>query len=237
MGGAILVALNQLPTLIANILRELPTVAVDALAALIIAIGNVLSSIPGIVTGAFTSGRNAAVSGATGVVSGALSALRNLPTQVGRAISGIQAAILNVFSGSGRWLYNAGVEIMNGLIEGIQRGIARVRELLRGVTATLPDWKGPAAVDRTILRDSGRMVMQGFEQGLRDQQSSIRGALGGLTGDLASMTNGPGHTSTNLSGGVTFNINVSGVTGQQAGERAAEAALDRLAQAGLVRGR
>ena len=52
----------------------------------------------------------------------------------------------------------------------------------------LPDWKGPADLDKVILRDSGRLVIQGFQRGLEDQYQNVRQSLGGFTASLSAST-------------------------------------------------
>jgi hypothetical protein len=115
-----------------------------------------------------------------------------------------------------------------------------VRGLLSSLTSMLPDWKGPADVDERILRESGRLVMRGFEAGLTDQFDSVRRTLSGLTGDLPTFTAPPGSAGTPRGGdGASTVINVTlqpgaiQVTGQgaEAGEQAAEALLQALANA------
>lgn len=197
-----------------------------------------LASIPGIFRGALTSAHNAAISAIAALISGVVSRLRGLIGQARGALAGIRNAIVGAFAGAGGWLANAGSQIISGLLGGIRAGFGRVRGLLGELTSMLPNWKGPESVDKTILRDSGRMVMQGFERGLLDQRRAIRDTLGGLTGDLPSMSAGankPYGTKTSVTGGITFNINVSGATGQDAGRQAAIEVLNRLSQAALVR--
>jgi hypothetical protein len=57
--------------------------------------------------------------------------------------------------------------------------------MLGNLTSLLPDWKGPAALDRVILRENGRLVIGGFIDGLEDEYGSVERSLGSLTNSLA----------------------------------------------------
>jgi hypothetical protein len=119
-----------------------------------------------------------------------------------------------------------------------------VRGLLNDLTSMLPDWKGPAEVDRKILHDSGRMVMAGFESGLTSQFDSVKRTLAGLTSDLPSVSlpsgsarGGDGASMNTPSGGRTITVTlgpgsiVIQGSGAAAGQEAAEALLEALANA------
>lgn len=176
---------------------------------------------------------SAAWNGLKGIVSNAAGGVRS-------AVNSIKNAVIGVFSSAGSWLASAGRRIIDGLISGIKAGFARVRSTLGSLTSMLPDWKGPAAVDRKILEPSGRMAMSGFEDGLTSQFGSIRKTLEGLTGDLPTFTGGPTRGGDGASAGSSLSIakievHVSGASGTDAGEQAAEIILERLAQATAVR--
>jgi hypothetical protein len=52
----------------------------------------------------------------------------------------------------------------------------------------LPDWKGPAEVDKTILYKSGQMVMDGFDKGLASRVNVVRNRLNQITASMPSET-------------------------------------------------
>lgn len=88
----------------------------------------------------------------------------------------------------GGLLFNAGANLISGFIDGIESKIAAVASVLLDLTSKLPDWKGPADVDKTILFESGKFVMQGFQEGIASQLGSLRGQLGGVTAALPGVT-------------------------------------------------
>ena len=61
-----------------------------------------------------------------------------------------------------------------------------VQSKLSSLTSMLPSWKGPAPVDKVILKDAGQLVMQGFIDGLESQYGAVRKSLQSFTEDLSS---------------------------------------------------
>lgn len=173
---------------------------------------------------------------ATSVASAGASKIRG-------AISTVRNAVTSAFSGAASWLLTAGRNIIDGLISGIQAGFSRVRGLLNSLTSMLPDWKGPAEVDKRILWDSGRMVTQGFEKGLRyDDFASVRNTLQSLTSGLPRWSNAGAVSDSQAAFNKvveSFRLEPGAIVingqGAESGKRAAEALLERLAQATAVR--
>lgn len=99
-------------------------------------------------------------------------------------VRGIPGQIGGVFSGAGDWLWDAGRRIINGLIDGIQSQISRLKNKLRELTNLIPDWKGPADRDRKLLTPSGRLIMRGLIAGIASQMPVVRAELAGFTTDL-----------------------------------------------------
>lgn len=216
-------AWNEMKGIVSNILNGAKAVVSAAMNGIRSIISSILSGIKSV--------WSAAWNGLKGVVSAAIGGIRS-------AVNGIKNAVMGVFSSAGSWLLSAGRKIIDGLISGIQAGFGRVKSLLGSLTSMLPDWKGPAQVDEKILRNSGRLVMRGFEAGLEDRFNSVRNTLGGLTASLpaAAVRGGDGASAANPSGRattVTFapgSIVIQG-GGTEAGQEAAEAILEALANA------
>ena len=198
---------------------------------------NALNPMNGVISAVFRGAVSAANAQLVRMVGNAADFFRRIISQARSILGQLRGAVTGAFAGAGSWLYNAGANVINGLLSGIRAGFGRVRSLLGELTGMLPDWKGPAAVDRRILEPSGRMVMQGLEAGMTREFASIQRTLGGLTSGLAGWapTRTTGATNTTNMSGLTFNINVSGATGSDAGREAAEQVLQALAQAQLVR--
>jgi len=118
-------------------------------------------------------------------------------------VRGIPGRIKSALGNLGGLLRGAGGAIIDGLINGIRAGFARVQSTLSSLTSLLPSWKGPPAVDRRILHRSGELVLQGFGEGLQSGFAGVRADLGGLTSTLATATPGAG-----AAGGLVVQVNI-----------------------------
>lgn len=105
--------------------------------------------------------------------------------QVASTMAQLPGKMLSALGDVGSLLLSAGRSIIDGLISGITGAFGRVKSKLGELTSLLPDWKGPAPVDRVILRPAGQMVIDGFRQGLESQYDSVRRSLSGFTNDLS----------------------------------------------------
>jgi hypothetical protein len=81
-------------------------------------------------------------------------------------------------------LWNAGTRLIGGLINGIRAKLGELRSYLSDITDMLPDWKGPADVDATILTPSGELLIQGLMGGVARQIPNLRAQLRGLTSEI-----------------------------------------------------
>jgi phage-related protein len=216
------------------------TIAIGA-ASFVAAHRNALMNLPGTVRDIFNR-VNAAIHNALVAAANAAGNLaRNIVTRIRSALQYVHSAVIGAFAGAAGWLLSAGRQIMDGLVQGIQNGIGRVRSILNGIGDMIPFWKGPPSVDKVLLRKNGQLVMRGFVDGLRDEQATVQRTLAGLTGSLPDWSGGAstiaqakpaamGSTVTIMPGAIVINGQ-----GENAGTRAAEAVLARLAQAALVR--
>lgn len=107
---------------------------------------------------------------------------------VGDALAHVQAKvstivdkIKSIFSGAGSWLYNAGRDIIQGLLNGLESLMNSVTEKLKWLTDHIPKVKGPEQRDKNLLRPAGRLIMGGLIAEIDDGISTVLGQLGGLT--------------------------------------------------------
>lgn len=106
----------------------------------------------------------------------AVTYIGDLPNRAGRALGDL-----------GDLLYRQGGALIEGFLRGIRDNIPGVKSLLSSVTDSLPDWKGPAERDATILQPAGRLLIDGFMRGIDLQVPSLQAQLQGLTAQLAGM--------------------------------------------------
>jgi phage-related protein len=102
--------------------------------------------------------------------------IKTLPSKAKAALGSIGSVLLN-----------AGKQLIAGFIRGITSQFGAVRSKLSSLTSSLPDWKGPAPLDKKILAPAGRMVIGGFMSGIDKQTPLLKRQLNGLTSDLPGM--------------------------------------------------
>ncbi|EEH64394.1 hypothetical protein HMPREF0044_0131 [Gleimia coleocanis DSM 15436] len=99
-------------------------------------------------------------------------------------VTSIPSRILSALGNLNSLLWNAGKSVINGFLNGITSMFGSVKEKLNTLTSWLPDWKGPASRDATILRRSGQLVIGGFIKGLEDQYGDVKKSLNTFTDTL-----------------------------------------------------
>lgn len=139
--------------------------------------------------------------------------------------------IVGFFSDAGKWLWNAGKAILEGLLGGLKAAWNAVTGFIGGIGNWISSHKGPIEVDRQLLAPHGNAIMQGLLTGLQaggkhvvgylDDFTQSLGAAGGgavqvgmqvagmSTGGMAPFTSGSPAT-TSGGGGVTVNVYVAG---------------------------
>ena len=108
---------------------------------------------------------------------GAVNTTRSAAASVVGFFRNIPNSIRSLFAGAGNLLISAGQSIISGLISGVQRSIGRLRSILGGITRMIPRWKGPAPVDRKLLKPTGRMIIRGFVSGIEQETPSVKRSL------------------------------------------------------------
>ena len=166
--------------------------------------------------------------------------LKNTVSTIWNTLSSIPSMVMNVFSNAGSWLLGVGEKIINGLVQGIKNMFSNVKNALGSLTNLLPDWKGPADRDKTLLTPAGRLIIGGLIGGLESQYGAVRRSLKRLTGDIAStdmpgldISGGPVLARDTLSGAT---INVYALTPTvEVGRLVARALAEWQAQNGVQR--
>lgn len=127
-------------------------------------------------------------------------------------VRGIPGRIVSSLGNLAGLLRGAGASVIDGFLSGIRAGFDRVRSTLSSLTNMLPDWKGPARVDREILEPSGDLVAGGFERGfVRRFTGRTRAVLGDLTTSLPAVVGGRGAAGTGGGGGGDVHIHTPSV--------------------------
>lgn len=116
------------------------------------------------------------VRGVASMAADALARVRALPGQIRSALGNL-----------GGLLVAAGRAVISGFIAGIRSQIGALISTFAGITNKIPDWKGPADVDASVLFRSGQLVMEGFEAGITSKLGSLQSLLTGVTASLPGL--------------------------------------------------
>lgn len=155
-------------------------------------IKQIVSGAFSIIKGLVKQGTNAAVT----VMSLAWTALKTVASKAFEALKGvvedklrdvvtkvrnIKDAISGAMSGLGSLLYNAGAEIIQGLINGIESKINAVKDKLKTLTNLIPKVKGPMSRDKVLLKKNGQAIIQSLIDGFAASEDGVTKFLEGLT--------------------------------------------------------
>jgi phage-related protein len=113
-------------------------------------------------------------------------------------VRGLPGKILSALGNMGSILYDAGKNVISGLLNGIKDAVQGVLDFAGGIADKIRAVKGPEAKDKKLLRPAGRLIIAGLQQGLEDEYGSVHASLAGLT---RSMTvHGPTTTTAGADG-------------------------------------
>jgi TP901 family phage tail tape measure protein len=201
------------------------------------------------------------IGGIPGAIMAGLAFLANLASMVGAWFAGMaQAAIakgmemvnwvasipgqiIGFLSGLGSMLWNAGSEIMAGLLDGIKAGFQGIADFVGGIGQWIADHKGPKAYDLALLVPAGGWIMGGFVDSLRSHIPELKSLMGDVTDtisvgaprSLAVSAAVSGQASGGMpagTGGTVNNITVNNPVPEPAG-RSISSSLAKVAYLGL----
>lgn len=84
----------------------------------------------------------------------------------------------------GSLLYNAGRDILQGLLDGIESMWNSVQNKFSDLTGMIPDWKGPEDTDKKLLTPAGKFIIGGLIEGIDSMIPQVQRTLQGLTTDI-----------------------------------------------------
>ena len=121
-----------------------------------------------------------------------------------RFVKGLPGRIVAAVGNLNDKLYQAGKDVIAGLVRGIRDSIPSVTDVLGGITDLIPDWKGPAERDRTLLEPAGRLIMGGLVDGIKAGIPALESALDAVSSRIASRQMGAGAGAFTFAGGGTM---------------------------------
>lgn len=159
--------------------------------------------------------------------------------RIGDFVAALPGRIASFFGDAGNLLYNAGVNIVNGLRNGIASAAQGVLNYISGLATRIATAFQNALGIRSpskVFTEFGRNISEGLAIGIADSSGLVSSAMSGLTGNLntpISSLGGAGQVTSSSRGGLTLNEGAIVVNSPFAnGRLVALSVMDALAVAG-----
>lgn len=148
-----------------------------------------------------------------------VTAVVNAVVRVVTKIREIPAKVRAAVSKFGSVLLDAGKNLIQGLIDGIQAMVGKVGSTLKDLTDYIAAHKGPPSKDKILLRDAGSLIIDGLITGMERRRTALRRQLSDVTrtietgitpnlGAILTADNLDAAALGNVNANVTYNITV-----------------------------
>lgn len=154
-----------------NIFRGFTTLFLNAVRTFVGTLAQIVLGIGDIVGHAFGKAWDRAVSATLTGLGNVVHWFQTLPTKILRAVGDLSHV-----------LFQAGIDLIQGLVDGIGSMFGTVQGKLGDLTDNLTSWKGPPSRDRTLLTENGRLIMQSLIDGIEGGVPQLKAALEKVTG-------------------------------------------------------
>jgi TP901 family phage tail tape measure protein len=104
-------------------------------------------------------------------------------------LSNLGNTINNAVGNLGSVLWNAGADIISGLMNGIGAQLGRLRGYLGNIGSWIASWKGPPEKDIKILHNAGQLILKGLQNGLASEVPNLKAQLKGITTKMQASVN------------------------------------------------
>jgi tape measure domain-containing protein len=178
-------------------------------------IGSFISQLPGRIGGAiadaWSRGKTYFIDGVNQVVNFAY----QLPTRLWGALQQVPGVVQRAFSGAASWLYSAGLDIIRGLVNGIEGALSWAVGTARRAAERIADGfksaLGISSPSQLMADEVGRPMAQGIGQGFDDELNRTANSLSTIIEPKFTATPPP-PTSAPPSGGFhgTVVVNIGG---------------------------
>ncbi len=95
--------------------------------------------------------------------------------------------ILGAVGDLGGILYDAGIAIIRGLLNGIKAAVGEVYDFVKGIAGKIASLKGPIDKDKRLLIPAGVAIMRGLEAGIASQQANLEARLRDITSQIEAV--------------------------------------------------
>jgi len=159
------------------------------------AIGSIVGRVVGIISNMarnavsavrnFVSNAASAAGQLIGKVASALGGLAGtVRSKISGAFSNVKNMITGAFSGAAGWLVDAGRQVIDGLVNGIQGAIGKLTSAVGKIGGLIKHIKGPKEKDLVLLSEEGQAIMTGLINGINSRMPHLHGALRNVTKNI-----------------------------------------------------
>ncbi|WP_407350044.1 hypothetical protein VNN41_06370 [Lactococcus garvieae] len=178
--GAFNVALSVATTIFTGITSAIST-AINT-------ISGIIARISGFVSNAFNSAANIVsqiMGSISQTISGIVESIKNKWDEITSAVSNVMNSVVSIFTGMGDAIYNAGVAIIDGFLNGIKEKFEDVKNFVGGIADWIKDHKGPISYDKKLLIPAGNVIMEGLNKGLSNSFKKVKSNISSMADRMA----------------------------------------------------
>lgn len=99
-------------------------------------------------------------------------------------ISTVPDKILSFFENAGTLLWDAGSQIIGGLLDGLKSAVGGVWDFVSGIGETIASLKGPKEYDMKLLIPNGGWIMDSLTVGLQLGEKDVIKTISGVAGNI-----------------------------------------------------
>lgn len=99
-------------------------------------------------------------------------------------ISTVPDKILSFFENAGTFLWDAGSQIIGGLLDGLKAAVGGVWDFVSGIGETIASLKGPKEYDMKLLIPNGGWIMDSLTVGLQLGEKDVIKTISGVAGNI-----------------------------------------------------
>ena len=148
------------------------------------AVSGIISAVLGIIKGIWDGAWNGISSFLSGIWETMKSTVSGAIDGVVDFFSNLPSRILGALGDLGSLLVNAGTQIIDGLLNGLQSAFGEVQGFVSGIGDWIAAHKGPKEYDLKLLIPNGGWIMQSLAKGLEKAMPEVQKALDNVAGEI-----------------------------------------------------
>lgn len=149
---------------------------------------NVIQNVISVVTAAISGDWEGVWTGVSNLLQSIWDGMGNIVSagidMISNFISTVPDKILSFFSNAGTLLWDAGSQIIGGLLDGIKAAVGGVWDFVSGIGETIASLKGPKEYDMKLLIPNGGWIMDSLTVGLQLGEKDVIETISGVAGNI-----------------------------------------------------